>query len=68
MLYVLFADADVHLLVYFCCCRDMKVLGGAVFWPPKAQQPEAGWIEASDHRSVYLDVEVCAEGTEQLIY
>jgi hypothetical protein len=43
----------------------MKVLGGAVFWPPSAQQPEAGWIEASDHRSVYLDVEVCAEGTEQ---
>jgi hypothetical protein len=41
-------------------CRDLQVLGGAVFWPVKAQQPEAGWIQASDHRPVYLDVEMCA--------
>lgn len=40
-------------------CRDLKVQGGAVFWPTKAQQPEAEWIGASDHRAVYLDVEVC---------
>lgn len=42
--------------------RDLKVVGGAVFWPAKAQQPQAGWIEASDHRPVYLDVDVCAGG------
>lgn len=42
-------------------CRDLKVQGGAVFWPVRAQMPEAGWIHASDHRPVYLDVEVCAD-------
>jgi hypothetical protein len=47
--------------VLLCCMRrDLKVLGGAVFWPPKAQQPEAAWVKASDHRPVYLDVQVCA--------
>ncbi|WIA11987.1 hypothetical protein OEZ85_012068 [Tetradesmus obliquus] len=45
---------------YVLPSRDLPVLGGGVWWPVK-QDPLAGLLEASDHRPVYLDVEVCAQ-------
>lgn len=53
--------ADVSL----CFCRDMRVLGGGVFWPVW-EDPSAGWLQASDHRPVYLDVEICDSSTTAL--
>jgi hypothetical protein len=46
----------VHCLY---ACRDLPVLGGGVWWPVKAD-PLAVLLEASDHRPVFMDVEVCA--------
>lgn len=39
------------------CCRDLRVKGGAVWWPVRAD-PLSQLLEASDHRPVFLDVAV----------
>ncbi|KAF8071137.1 hypothetical protein HT031_001219 [Scenedesmus sp. PABB004] len=52
--------SDFDLRVdYVLPSADLRVLGGAVFWPVRAD-PRARLLSASDHRPVHLDVLVCA--------
>eukprot|EP00775_Hariotina_reticulata_P007917 gene7917-8113_t len=43
---------------YVVPSRNLPILGGAVWWPVRAD-PLSGLLRASDHRPVYVDVNVC---------
>jgi 3-phytase len=53
-----FADTEVgNLRCDYCLpSRSLQVRAAGVFWP-LTSEPEAGWITASDHRLVWIDVQ-----------
>ena len=49
-------DAPGNLRVdYVLPSTGLEVVAAGVFWPPEGT-PEAAWLDASDHRPVWIDV------------
>jgi len=49
---------------YVLPSRSMIIRDGGVFWPTR-DEPESGWIKASDHRLVWIDLELEDAKTEE---
>jgi hypothetical protein len=57
-----FSDSNPgNLRADYCLpSRTLEVVDGGVFWPVRSD-PAAEWIDASDHRLVWVDIEIAEE-------